>query len=202
MDRCAAVFVAMVVDGMDLQMLSLALSSITKELHLSPVSAGALGTYTLVGMGIGGVLAGRLSDRAGRLRVIRWAVFVFTVCTGIIGFVQGYWQIAVMRFISGRHRCGIQPRNRRCRGIRAHENPHDRARHRSSRLVCRIRRCCAPGVLRAADVRLAPLVLVRHRAWPRHAPDAARADRPSELDLVAPCSGASLSASRASGMTR
>lgn len=97
----AAVFVAMVVDGMDLQMLSLALSSITKELHLSPVSAGALGTYTLAGMGIGGVLAGRLSDRLGRLRVIRWAVVVFTVCTGIIGFVQGYWQIAAMRFISG-----------------------------------------------------------------------------------------------------
>jgi AAHS family cis,cis-muconate transporter-like MFS transporter len=97
----AAVFVAMVVDGMDLQMLSLALSSITKELHLSPVTAGALGTYTLAGMGVGGVLAGRLSDRVGRLRVIRWAVIVFTVCTGIIGFVQDYWQIAVMRFISG-----------------------------------------------------------------------------------------------------
>jgi len=97
----AAVFVAMVVDGMDLQMLSLALSSITKELHLSTVSAGALGTYTLAGMGVGGVLAGRLSDRVGRLRVIRWAVVVFTICTGIIGFVQDYWQIAVMRFISG-----------------------------------------------------------------------------------------------------
>jgi len=96
-----AVFVAMLVDGMDLQMLSLALSSITKELHLSTVSAGALGTYTLVGMGVGGVLAGRLSDRVGRLRVIRWAVVLFTVCTGVIGFVQGYWQIAVMRFISG-----------------------------------------------------------------------------------------------------
>jgi AAHS family cis,cis-muconate transporter-like MFS transporter len=97
----AAVFVAMVVDGMDLQMLSLALSSIAKELHLSPISAGALGTYTLAGMGVGGVLAGRLSDRVGRLRVIRWAVVIFTICTGVIGFVQAYWQIAVMRFISG-----------------------------------------------------------------------------------------------------
>ena len=67
----AAVFVAMVVDGMDLQMLSLALSSIAQELQLSSVSAGALGTYTLAGMGIGGVVAGRLSDRIGRMRVIR-----------------------------------------------------------------------------------------------------------------------------------
>jgi len=96
-----AVFVAMLVDGMDLQMLSLSLSSISKELHLSSVSAGALGTYTLAGMGVGGVLAGRLSDRIGRMRVIRSAIVTFTICTGVIGFVQQYWQIAVMRFVSG-----------------------------------------------------------------------------------------------------
>jgi MFS transporter, AAHS family, cis,cis-muconate transporter len=96
-----AVFVGMVVDGMDLQMLSLALSSLTKELQLSPVGAGALGTYTLAGMGVGGVLAGRWSDRVGRMRVIRWAVLTFTICTGVIGFAQTYWQIAVMRFLSG-----------------------------------------------------------------------------------------------------
>ena len=96
-----AVFIAMVVDGMDLQMLSLALSSISKELQLSTVSAGALGTYTLAGMGVGGVLAGRLADRIGRMRVIQLAVIAFTICTGIIGFVTEYWQIATMRFVSG-----------------------------------------------------------------------------------------------------
>lgn len=96
-----AIFIAMVVDGLDLQMLSLALPSITKELGLSSVSAGALGTYTLAGMGVGGVLAGRLSDRVGRVRVTWWAVLTFTVCTTLIAFSRTYWQIAVMRFISG-----------------------------------------------------------------------------------------------------
>jgi AAHS family cis,cis-muconate transporter-like MFS transporter len=95
------VFVALVVDGMDLQMLALALPSLSKELSVSSVMAGALSTYTLLGMGIGGILAGWLSDRVGRVRVTWWAVFVFTVCTGIIGFSRGYWSIAVMRFISG-----------------------------------------------------------------------------------------------------
>jgi MFS transporter, AAHS family, cis,cis-muconate transporter len=52
------VFVAMVVDGMDLQMLSLALPSLRSELKLSTTAAGALSTYTLLGMGIGGTLAG------------------------------------------------------------------------------------------------------------------------------------------------
>src|SRR5262245_61833529 len=95
------VFVAMVVDGMDLQMLSIALSRISKELHLSGVSAGALGTYTFLGMGIGGVFAGWLSDRIGRIRVTLWAVVTFTLCTGLIGFSRTYWQIALFRFVSG-----------------------------------------------------------------------------------------------------
>jgi AAHS family cis,cis-muconate transporter-like MFS transporter len=95
------VFVALVVDGMDLQMLSLALPSLTKELQLSSVMAGALSTYTLLGMGIGGLLGGWLSDRIGRVAVTWWAVLVFSSCTGLIAFCDAYWQIALMRFVSG-----------------------------------------------------------------------------------------------------
>lgn len=95
------VFVALVVDGMDLQMLALALPGISRELHLSSVSAGALSTYTLFGMGIGGVLAGWLADRIGRVRVVWWAVLTFSALTGGIAFCHSYWQIAVMRFLSG-----------------------------------------------------------------------------------------------------
>ena len=97
----AGVFVALVIDGMDLQMLALALPSLTRELQLSNIEAGALATYTLLGMGIGGVLAGWLSDRVGRARVTWWAVLVFTACTGVIALCQTYWQIALMRFVSG-----------------------------------------------------------------------------------------------------
>jgi MFS transporter, AAHS family, cis,cis-muconate transporter len=68
------VFVALVVDGMDLQMLSIALPSISNELSLSGIRAGALGTYTFL---------------------------VFTICTGLIGFAQTYWQVALFRFLSG-----------------------------------------------------------------------------------------------------
>jgi AAHS family cis,cis-muconate transporter-like MFS transporter len=53
-----AVFVALVVDGMDLQMLALALPSISSDMQLSGVAAGALGTFTLLGMGVGGYPAG------------------------------------------------------------------------------------------------------------------------------------------------
>ena len=97
----AGVFVALMVDGMDLQMLSLVLPSLMKELGISSVMAGALSTYTLLGMGIGGILAGWLSDRVGRVRVTWWAVMVFSVCTALIAFCETYWQIALMRFLSG-----------------------------------------------------------------------------------------------------
>lgn len=95
------VFVALVVDGMDLQMLALALPSMTKELHLSSVTAGALSTYTLLGMGIGGILGGWLSDRIGRVRVVWWSVLIFTTCTSVIALTPNYWSIAALRFVSG-----------------------------------------------------------------------------------------------------
>jgi AAHS family cis,cis-muconate transporter-like MFS transporter len=96
-----AVFAALLVDGMDLQMLALALPNISRELQLSSVSAGALSTYTLLGMGIGGGFAGWLSDRVGRVRVVWWAVFVFSAFTGLIGLGHTFWQIASLRFASG-----------------------------------------------------------------------------------------------------
>ena len=95
------VFVALVIDGMDLQILALALPSLSREMQLSNVSAGALSTYTLLGMGIGGVLAGWLADRIGRVRVVWWAVLTFSTLTSVIAWCHTYWQIAVMRFVSG-----------------------------------------------------------------------------------------------------
>ena len=94
-------FVALVVDGMDLQILALALPNIASDFKLSSVSAGALSTYTLIGMGIGGVLAGWLADRIGRVRVVWWAVLIFSALTGAIAWCHTYWQVAVMRLLSG-----------------------------------------------------------------------------------------------------
>src|SRR3954468_16674989 len=97
----AGVFLAMLVDGMDFQALALSLPAISRELHLSTVGAGALSTYTFLGMGIGGVLAGWLADRIGRVRVVWWSVLTFSILTGLIALSRTYWQIASMRFLSG-----------------------------------------------------------------------------------------------------
>jgi AAHS family cis,cis-muconate transporter-like MFS transporter len=86
---------------MDLQLLALALPSIMKELHLSNVSGGAIATVTFAGMGIGGILAGWISDRIGRVRVVFWAIVVFSIGTALISLCQTFWQILAVRFFSG-----------------------------------------------------------------------------------------------------
>jgi AAHS family cis,cis-muconate transporter-like MFS transporter len=97
----SAIMLGLIVDGMDLQFLALALPSIMKELHLSNVVGGAIATITLLGMGLGGSLAGWLSDRIGRIKVTFIAICIFTVGTALIAACQNYWQLAVIRFLSG-----------------------------------------------------------------------------------------------------
>jgi AAHS family cis,cis-muconate transporter-like MFS transporter len=95
------VTLAMIADGIDLQVLALVFPILMKDLEISPVLAGMLGTYTLIGMGMGGISAGWAADRIGRVRVIWWSILIFSLCTGIIGLCDRYWQIAVMRILSG-----------------------------------------------------------------------------------------------------
>ncbi|MGO9139353.1 MAG: MFS transporter [Syntrophales bacterium] len=96
-----AVFIALVVDGMNLQTLPLALPSLMKEMSFSSTMAGALATYTLIGMGLGGVFAGWLADRIGRVKVSFWSIAIFSAGTTLLAFSQNYWQVALLRFLSG-----------------------------------------------------------------------------------------------------
>jgi len=95
------IFLALTVDGMDLQMLSLALPVLMTDLNLTKVMAGSLGTWTLAGMAIGGIIAGWLADRYGRVRVTFWSVVVFSAFTATLAFTHSYWQFAIIRFCSG-----------------------------------------------------------------------------------------------------
>jgi AAHS family cis,cis-muconate transporter-like MFS transporter len=96
-----AVFIALVVDGMDLQLLSLTLPVLSHDFGISQFEAGALSSITLVGMGIGGLGAGVLADRIGRVKVTLLSIGVFSLFTVLLGFTQTYWQFAVVRFLSG-----------------------------------------------------------------------------------------------------
>lgn len=89
------------VDGFDLLLLSFILRPLSETLHLSQPEAGSLITWTLIGAVIGGFLAGPLSDRYGRVRVLAWTILLFAGFTGLCAFAQGYWDLLAYRTISG-----------------------------------------------------------------------------------------------------
>jgi MFS family permease len=89
------------VDGFDLLILSFILVPLSKTLQLEPAEAGSLITWTLIGAVAGGFLAGPLSDRYGRIRVLSWTILLFAGFTGLSAFAQGYWDLLAYRAIAG-----------------------------------------------------------------------------------------------------
>lgn len=93
-------YLALLVDGADVMMYGLTLTRIKSEFGLTNVEAGALGSLTLVGMAIGGILGGWASDSLGRVRVVVWALALFSLGAGLLGLTHTFVQFAVVRFIS------------------------------------------------------------------------------------------------------
>ena len=93
-------FLGLLVDGADLLLLSFSLSSLEAEWGLTQFEKGMLGTYTLAGMSIGGILGGWLSDRYGRVKTVVGSILVFSIGTSILGATQSYLQFAVIRFFA------------------------------------------------------------------------------------------------------
>ena len=88
-------------DGFDLLILGFILGPLAAGLHLSRPQAGSLVTWTLVGAVIGGLTAGTLSDRYGRVRVLSWTILIFAGFTALCALAQGYWDLLVYRTIAG-----------------------------------------------------------------------------------------------------
>ncbi|TCM66963.1 AAHS family cis,cis-muconate transporter-like MFS transporter [Acinetobacter calcoaceticus] len=92
-------YFAMVVDGIDIMLLSYSLTSLKVDFSLTTFQAGALGSASLAGMGIGGILGGWACDKFGRVRTIANAVTFFSIATCLLGFTQNYEQFMALRFI-------------------------------------------------------------------------------------------------------
>lgn len=100
---------AMVFDGYELGIYGAAVPSIIQELGISPVQAGAIGSYSLMGMVIGAPLFGTLSDRTGRKPMIIVCVTLYAVFTGVIFFVGGPTELGIYRFLAGLGLGGVMP---------------------------------------------------------------------------------------------
>src|SRR5690349_5626644 len=88
-------------DAFDVMLLSLVLAAVIKDLGLSKTQAGALGSITLIGAAVGGLIFGHIADRFGRTRAMIASVLLYSVFTAACGFSQNLWQFAVFRALLG-----------------------------------------------------------------------------------------------------
>jgi MFS family permease len=103
-NRChvlAACFLSYAFDGMDFMVLSLSLTAITQEWHLTLGQAGLLGTAGMIGVGFSSVLVGWYADNYGRRRALLLSVITFAVFTASIAVARGWWDVLILRFIAG-----------------------------------------------------------------------------------------------------
>src|SRR5690606_17054407 len=54
-----------------------------------------------LGWATGGLIFGAVGDSIGRARTLTWTVLIYSVCTGLSAFSQGWLDFAIYRFLTG-----------------------------------------------------------------------------------------------------
>ncbi|WP_370968863.1 MFS transporter [Amycolatopsis sp. cg9] len=88
-------------DSFDYQTLPLGLAAITAYFGISSGEAGLLGTTTLVVSALGGVGAGMLADRIGRVRTLQITIAMYTIFTVLCGFAPNFETLLIFRALQG-----------------------------------------------------------------------------------------------------
>ena len=88
-------------DAMDTQMYALTIPTLIALWGMTKGEAGILGTTVLIMAAIGGWVAGILSDRYGRVRILQVTIAWFSLFTFLSAFTNSFWQLLVTRGLQG-----------------------------------------------------------------------------------------------------
>ncbi|RHW28415.1 MFS transporter [Nocardioides immobilis] len=104
-------FVTIVFDGYDLVVYGSTIPSILEyqEWGVTPEEAGAIGSYALVGMLIGALSAGALTDIIGRRKIILVSVTWFSLAMGLSALSSSPEMLGIVRFLAGVGLGGVVP---------------------------------------------------------------------------------------------
>ena len=91
----------MLFDALDVGLLSFVAAALLLAWHISPTSAGLLGSATLIGMAIGSAIAGLMADRLGRKRTFILTLVIYSLASGVSAFATGIGFLILMRLITG-----------------------------------------------------------------------------------------------------
>ncbi|MFZ2175737.1 MAG: aromatic acid/H+ symport family MFS transporter [Rhodococcus sp. (in: high G+C Gram-positive bacteria)] len=98
-----------VFDGYDLIVYGNVIPSLQDEWGISASTAGTLGSLAFLGMMIGAVLAGRLSDVVGRKRAVIGCAIVLSLFTALCALATGPVMFGALRLIAGLGLGGLVP---------------------------------------------------------------------------------------------
>jgi len=92
---------AILFDGIDNQLLGVAIPSLMREWGLGRAAFAPVASLSLFGMMLGGAIAGIAGDRFGRRSILFVNMCVFGVCTLGVATVQDVRAFAALRFVTG-----------------------------------------------------------------------------------------------------
>ena len=97
--------VGLIFDGYDLVVYGTVLSTFLRDPSqigkVTPEVAGALGSYALIGVLVGALLAGSVGDLLGRRKVMLFAYAWFSVGMGVTAMTHSTGAFGIMRFLTG-----------------------------------------------------------------------------------------------------
>ncbi len=92
---------AMVFDGYSYMIASYTMPQISAEWGLNKIQTGSLASWSMIGLIIGGVFAGVISDKIGRKKTLIYAIAVYSLFNVPIFFAQNFGQFALFRVLTG-----------------------------------------------------------------------------------------------------
>jgi predicted MFS family arabinose efflux permease len=101
--------VASALNYADRAAMSSVLPAVRSEFGVSDVSLGLLGSLFLWSYALGSPLAGNLADRHSRTRLVGWSILAWSVVTALMGAVNGFTTLLVLRFCLGLTECLFLP---------------------------------------------------------------------------------------------
>ncbi len=97
--------VGVFLDGFDISIIGVALTMITAlpafSYATSPLGKGLMAASTTIGMLVGAIVFGYITDKRGRKFMYLWDMVVFLVLTAAIALSFDYWSLFVFRIILG-----------------------------------------------------------------------------------------------------
>ena len=101
MNALALLFLLAFAISVDLRIIAPVLPSITESLHATPGAIGQAMTSYAIAYGAGQLVYGSLSDRHGRVAVVRLAALGWSVCTALSALCTSTWQFVGVRLLAG-----------------------------------------------------------------------------------------------------